>query len=512
MLKTLTDTDVIKFGAGSSVDNLDIVTALGWVYLDSYISTVTGCMLGKIDSAGFTGYRTFLAVQDAGQLYGDYARATQDGKIVSATGVVPLKKPTFICTRWDSSLTNADQQGFYGFLNAAPREVPSYTTQRVGSGATKTDDTFELSVGNSATTQTFYATRASFAWMALYNRRLSNAEIWQWWNQTRYNLMPSNRGGLVFLVNLGNSYGQQTDLSGNSNHGTITGATVSHPFSFLPRALRVKRAFIPTLTNYTLTCASGSFAMTGNAQSLLWNRKIAAAAGSYSMTGNAANLLWGHKIALTAGSYSVTGNDVILKRTYINPLAAGSYSLTGNATGLLWGHTTQLTAGAFNITGNSQSLLWNHNISLTSGSYSLTGNATNLLWGHKIALTAGAFNITGNAVTLKADRKLTANSGTFNMTGNAVTLNKGSTLIAASGVFNITGNAVQLKRTYQLPLVSGSYSYTGYPVILTATVASVLARCIVEDNLVYMVLPSDEKVYDVAIKDELVYSARLEDE
>ena len=67
-------------------------------------------------------------------------------------------------------------------------------------------------------------------------------------------------------------------------------------------------------TNYSLTCASGSYAVTGQAATFALAKKLTAATGSYNVTGQPATLTYtagasgiAYNLSCEAGSYSVAG-------------------------------------------------------------------------------------------------------------------------------------------------------------------------------------------------------------
>lgn len=176
---------------------------------------------------------------------------------------------------------------------------------------------------------------------------------------------------------------------------------------------------------YTLTAATGSFSLTGNATGLTVARQITAASGGFTLTGNSAALTAARLLTAATGTFTLTGNaaDLIYTPsggyTYTLTAASGSFSLTGNATGL--------TAARV--------------LAADSGSIVLTGNATGLNRGYPLTAASGAFTLTGNAAVLKADRLLTAASGSFVLTGNAATISQpgvlGAPLLQGIRILNI---------------------------------------------------------------------------
>jgi hypothetical protein len=112
---------------------------------------------------------------------------------------------------------------YRGNLTTAMAE-PTYSSQIDGTGAIVSDAARELVIGNRHATNT-NAYQGQLAVVALYDSALTLAECEKW------RLRPSRNikaGCLGFWI-LGNngSTGTQTDLTGNGNDGTVTGATAA---------------------------------------------------------------------------------------------------------------------------------------------------------------------------------------------------------------------------------------------------------------------------------------------
>ena len=113
---------------------------------------------------------------------------------------------------------------------------------------------------------------------------------------------------------------------------------------------------------YTLAADAGSYAVTGNASNLLFNRQLSAASGSYAVTGNVSNLLFNRVLVAESGTYALTGYDATL--TYN---AGATYTLTAEA-------------GTYAVTGNNANVLFNRVMVAESGSYAATGYAASLAY------------------------------------------------------------------------------------------------------------------------------------
>jgi hypothetical protein len=117
--------------------------------------------------------------------------------------------------------------------------------------------------------------------------------------------------------------------------------------------------------NYSLTCASGSYTLTGQPALLKVTRRLICDSGSYSLTGQATLLKVSHRLVCDAGSYSFTGQAALLKVSRALLCDAGAYNLTGNAATLTYTAGTGAVAynlicsvGAYNLSGNDATLIY----------------------------------------------------------------------------------------------------------------------------------------------------------
>jgi hypothetical protein len=144
---------------------------------------------------------------------------------------------------------------------------------------------------------------------------------------------------------------------------------------------------------YTLTAASGSFAVSGTVATLRAARKLAAAAGAVSVTGTAAGLKAGRKIAAASGAFSLTGTAAALRAARRLPAASGAVAITGTAADLIYTpgaahYTLTAASGAFAVTGTAASLRAGRKMSAASGSFAVTGMAAALTVGGGAVISA----------------------------------------------------------------------------------------------------------------------------
>lgn len=118
-------------------------------------------------------------------------------------------------------------------------------------------------------------------------------------------------------------------------------------------------------TNYTLTCAAGSYTYTGQAATLKVSHSLTCSAGAYTYAGQAATLKVAHSLVCNPGAYSYVGQTATLKVAHSLTCAAGAYNYVGNAAILAYvpgvgavNYTLACSAGAYTYTGMDATLLY----------------------------------------------------------------------------------------------------------------------------------------------------------
>lgn len=165
--------------------------------------------------------------------------------------------------------------------------------------------------------------------------------------------------------------------------------------------------------SYTLTAATGSYALSGQSANLLKSRVLSAATGGYALNGVAAGLARSRLLTANTGAYVHTG----VAANIIYTPAANAYVLTANA-----------------------------------GSYAFSGVGANLLRSRLLTGAAGSYALTGVSAGIAKSKKLTANTGTYTLAGNAATIsytpNAGAyTLTAETGAYSLAGNDATITTT-----------------------------------------------------------------
>jgi len=199
------------------------------------------------------------------------------------------------------------------------------------------------------------------------------------------------------------------------------------------------------VSSQTMSADPGSYALTGTAASLLFNRLVEAVPGSYALTGTATNLYRNRLITAVAGVYTYTGTAANLRESGIVMSAdPATYSLTGTAANFLKGRTAAADPGIYALTGTAVTFLRSVAMPAAAGSYSLTGTAANLARG----------------------RSLAADPGTYALTGTAAGLLHSKVIAAEAGIYTYVGTDPGLSRTinYSMPVDAGVYMLTGVAV------------------------------------------------
>lgn len=143
---------------------------------------------------------------------------------------------------------------------------------------------------------------------------------------------------------------------------------------------------------YTLTAATGTFTLTGQAANLVVSRKLTTATGSFTLTGQSANLKVSRKLTAATGTFSLTGISANLVYT---PVSGATYTLTAQT-------------GVFNLTGQAAAFKVSRKLTAGTGVFYFVGNAANFYPGGVIPTTTKGGVGKGKNLTLKQKKKLKA--------------------------------------------------------------------------------------------------------
>ena len=186
-------------------------------------------------------------------------------------------------------------------------------------------------------------------------------------------------------------------------------------------------------TSYTLTAASGSLAISGQAATLKAARLLLAGSGSLAISGQTATLKLGRVVSASAGSLAISGQAASLLVARLLSAASGSFAITGSDVTL-----TKSSAGAYTLTADS-------------GSISISGKTAGLVATRILSVSSGSVSISGTAAALKAVRVLVASSGSILIRGSDATLTyvgiNHYSLLCGSGSLDIVGSPVALRKS-----------------------------------------------------------------
>lgn len=203
--------------------------------------------------------------------------------------------------------------------------------------------------------------------------------------------------------------------------------------------------------NYTLTCQSGSFNLSGQSAVLTRTKLLIASSGSFTYTGKSAALVRGRVLTSQAGSFSLSGQSATIKRDRKLTASNGAFSYTGQQVTLLRSKLLVGQTGGFSLNGQQATITY-------------TPGATN----YTLTANGGSFTLSGQSASLSRNRSLTASNGSFSVSGQAVAIKRNRALSTQSGAYSLAGQNAVISYTgsannYQLTCQSGSYHFgAGY--------------------------------------------------
>lgn len=171
---------------------------------------------------------------------------------------------------------------------------------------------------------------------------------------------------------------------------------------------------------YSLTCASGSFALSGTATGLKRGRKLTAASVSYTLSGTAVTFRRGRGLVAPSAAYSLSGTAAGLKYARIFSLASVAFVLSGTATGLKYGKRLAAASVAYVLSGTAATFKWGHNLPGSSATYLLSGTPATLAYKRIFTLGSASFAFAGTPVSLKQGHRLPAASASYILSGTAI--------------------------------------------------------------------------------------------
>lgn len=203
---------------GTGLDNITVGSIIVWVYpsavgSDRYIFTSEA------------GGGWFLSVWTSGAIQFRYHRSVAD-LIRNSGAVITTNTWQYLATTWDTGAAASAIPIYRGTLATAVAEVGSYGFTTDGSGTFDDDAAGTKTIGNRSDGGAGYGIDGRIAVIGVWNRKLPLAEIQdlQW--------RPRKTSGCQGLWWLDRAV---PDLSGNSNNGTVSGATIADSVPLGPR-------------------------------------------------------------------------------------------------------------------------------------------------------------------------------------------------------------------------------------------------------------------------------------
>lgn len=152
----------------------------------------------------------------------------------------------------------------------------------------------------------------------------------------------------------------------------------------------------------------------------------------------------GLSITCAEGSFSITGQDASFNISFANNLDYGAFSLTGQDANLVASGTISLDQASFSLNGQNANLVASKTISIDQAAFSLNGQDASFNISFTSSLEYGSFSLTGQSSTLIASRVLSLSDASFSLTGISATLGTPYILTADTGIFSLYGYGVTL--------------------------------------------------------------------
>jgi hypothetical protein len=187
-------------------------------------------------------------------------------------------------------------------------------------------------------------------------------------------------------------------------------------------------------TDYTLTTAAGSVAVSGKAVGLKAARKAAAAQGSVALSGKAVALRRSYRLVATNGICAFAGQPVGLKAARTIPAAQGSIALGWQTVGLRRAYRLSAGTGSVALAGQAVGMPLTRALVAAAGSRTLNGQPVLLKLGSRVPAGAGSLSLAGQDAGLRVGRNLAVVAGSFGLTG------QDAGLVADIGPVPITWN------------------------------------------------------------------------
>lgn len=239
--------------------------------------------------------------------------------------------------------------------------------------------------------------------------------------------------------------------SGSFNPAAWGGGSTSTSASWAAATMALRPSGV------TMVADSGSFTLTGTANSLLRGIVISAAGGTFNLTGTPAGLLYTYRIVASSGTFTLTGTNANLNKGKLLTASQGDFTLTGTANTLRRTYMFPALSGTFALTGTNTGLYKGFVFPAASGPFVLTGTVAGLNKGKLLSAAVGTFNLTGTPNTLTRAAKLVIDSsGAYVITTYDATFGVTETVIVDNP--RRSASFFQIRRSSSLPQFRGSRS------------------------------------------------------
>lgn len=284
---------------------------------------------------------------------------------------------------------------------------------------------------------------------------------------TRTGTTGSGRDSMV------GGWADRSGVTGNGSTTYSTGADITSSTGvYAPASIIASYKVSAGGNAYTLTAATGSFAIAGQAATLRGARKLVAAVGAIALVGIAAGLKHGYTVGAAPGSFAISGQTASLRTDRKLVSASGSFSTSGKAATLRFGHVLTAQQGSFSLSGVTANLSIGRKIGAASGAFALSGQNAILRYARlPLAAVVGSYAISGQAAALRLGHGLAASTGAFTLSGQNAGLKQGHAIVAGAGAIALTGIAATLTYTpvgasYTISAATGSFVLSGQSSIL----------------------------------------------
>jgi hypothetical protein len=209
------NSDRLTIAASSSINNLTAWANIAWYRPTSFGGGGLRVWAKQLNGGGGAQRHAGIISNSSGALAHEASRVTTNSTCTSST-VLGLGRWQCVAFTYDET----DGTRIFVGTESSPMQEVLYSARAAGSGATQLDDTKPLYFANRDTFTSAYI--GQIEEQAHFGRRLSLDEMCAWQRQ------PYIGDARVYIHHgmSGVGVGTQIDLTGNGNHGTITGPTV----------------------------------------------------------------------------------------------------------------------------------------------------------------------------------------------------------------------------------------------------------------------------------------------